>query len=270
MNRSEPQIIATLSGRTPERCREQIREARRAGADLAEIRFDLWEAALLGRIRELFPAPIPLVATYRSRSEGGEGSDDPAVRAAVLERLASAPFHLIDLEIARDGAGPRRSPNGPRFVRSAHVGQNARSRELEALLDHGLPGTEFTKLVVPSTVSEALGPLLELAEARSDRPRVLVTTGASGALFRALAPRLGFPGVYARLPESADPGPVEPSQLPVDALRWYLDGQSPGPLFALLGHPISHSRSPGIFGSWMRSLGDRGLYLALDIATAEE
>ncbi|HEY1198723.1 MAG TPA: type I 3-dehydroquinate dehydratase, partial [Thermoplasmata archaeon] len=102
MNPSPPAIVVTLPARTVADARRQMEEARTSGADLLEIRFDRFDAEELGRVDQLFPNPLPMVATLRSRAEGGEGPDDPETRVRVLGGLARHPFRWIDVELARD------------------------------------------------------------------------------------------------------------------------------------------------------------------------
>ena len=270
MTHPRPLIIVTLPARTVEEVRSQATEASRAGADAAEVRADRLPREELVRLGRLFPSPLPLVATYRSRKEGGEGEDDPVRRAPVLQELAGRPFRWIDLEIARDVPLVPRLPPTERLGRifSCHVDDgreeawSGRLGELE-----GVDGVG--KLVVRASISEALGRLASHA-ARVGTDIVLHTTGPSGPLFRAWSRRFGFPLVYAAPPSSGPTTPVEPSQLPVDRLRPFLEAEDPAPLFALCGRPVSHSRSPAIHSAWMKDDGRVGLYVLLEMADDRE
>jgi shikimate dehydrogenase len=267
---ARPLLIASLPGRGVDETRPQILEARAAGADIAELRVDRWARPELPRLGELFPSPLPLLATYRSSAEGGEGSDDPSERAEILAELSRHPFRLIDREVARDPVPDGRGGVAIRTVRSRHLPEGSSSQEVARALRAEPSGAEFLKVVLPASVGAALGPLLAaLPPERSDRV-VFHTTGPSGPLYRAWAWRLGFSAVYGSLPDAPGRSRVEASQLPVDHLRHYFDGPAPGPLFALLGHPVSHTRSPGVYYGWMRSRVDRGLYMALDIESESE
>ncbi|EQD47676.1 shikimate 5-dehydrogenase, partial [mine drainage metagenome] len=85
------------------------------------------------------------------------------------------------------------------------------------------------------------------------------------------APAWGAAWVYARLPtKAADDPPVEATQLPVDDLLRFFEAGPDAPLFALLGRPVAHSISPRLHGGWMRRAGRAGLYLPLEIGTADE
>jgi shikimate dehydrogenase len=267
---ARPRLIVTLPGRTVEEARRELEEARAAGADIAELRVDRWAVAERSRVGELFPSPIPLLATYRSRAEGGEGSDDPETRRRALEELARHPFQLIDREIARDVPVPGSPGGSPGWIASRHLPDGGSPEDVGRALRIASGDAEFVKVVVPSSVGDALGRLRAVLPPPEGARFVFHTTGASGPLYRAWAWRLGFPAVYASLPQRAGRPPVEPAQIPVDRLRHYLDGPVPGPLFGLVGHPVGHSRSPEIYHGWMRAHGDRGLYMALDIPSENE
>lgn len=267
MTASRPWIVATLPARSVERLRREARSAAEAGADLAEIRVDRIEGPEATRLEELFPAPLPLIATLRSRAEGGEGPDRPEERRELLARLARLPFRWIDLEIRRDRPLPESFPDPQRLGRiySCHPGP-APPTEWDQLLEELNATDGIGKLVVPASVEALVDELLPRLERTRGLSRVVHTTGPSGPILRALSGRLGFPLVYASLPEEQVGPAVEPSQIPVAVLRSFLDGGPGAPLFAVVGHPVERSRSPSVHQRWMREEGRTGLYLALDFA----
>jgi shikimate dehydrogenase len=270
MTPARPRIVVTLPARTIDQATVEIAAAREAGGDAAELRFDRLPPAEREQLDRLFPSPLPLVATFRSRQEGGEGDDDPSVRRPVLLGLASRPFRWIDLELARDLALLSDLPPVERLGRifSCHVedGQTSawsdRLGQLEAVDGVG-------KLVVRASVGDALASLAPQA-ARVGEDVVIHTTGPSGPLLRAWSRRFGFPLVYAAPSSSGRTAALEPSQIGVERLRPFLDADEPGPLFAVLGRPVSHSKSPAIHAAWMQEDGAPGLYLALEIADDRE
>jgi shikimate dehydrogenase len=270
MTAVRPQLIVTLPARTAADARRELLEAREGGGDLAEIRLDRWSDAERVRLPELFPSPLPLLATYRSRTEGGEGSDDLEVRRRVLSAAVQLPFRLLDLEAARDPAPTREDLPGRSWILSTHCPAGTAPEEVERALRRPPGEADFVKVVLPASVGEATGWLRGALPAGGSSRVVLHTTGPSGPLYRAWAWALGFPAVFASLPETGGAAPVEPSQIPVDRLRHYLGAEAPGPLFGLLGHPVAHTRSPAIFDLWMRSRTERGLYLPLDIGRSDE
>ena len=271
-----PRLVATLPARSVAEARRQIEEARSAGANLAEVRIDLWTAAERAQVGALFPSSLPLMATLRSRTEGGEGPDEPGDRASLLAWLATFPFEWLDLEAARDPpvAQARSGVTAFGTIRSTHFAPGTKVsdvvRELEAPVT---PGT-IRKLVLPASVEVAIDDLIPVVQ-RLTHPhdRVLHTTGSSGPLLRALGKKLGLPLVYAALPENArsnGPRAVEPTQIPVDRLQRFFADPADPPLFAVLGHPVFHSLSPAIHDRWIVATARNGLYLPLEITSEAE
>lgn len=244
-----PSIVVTLPARTIADARLQIELAKAGGADLVEIRFDRFSDEELGRASELFPSPIPLLATLRSRAEGGEGPDDPGSRSRVLKDFASHRFRWIDVESARDLPGARTlaRPGERALIVSTHSTTPERGATWSDLLRTPVPDGAVRKVVVPSTVSQLLRELIPALPPPGELPLVALTTGPSGPLLRVWSRKFGFPFVYCSLPEGTGrvglPS-VEPSQIPVDRLRPFLHSEGSPPVFAVVGHPVAHSRSP--------------------------
>lgn len=278
MSGASIEVIVTVPGRTAAEARGQLAACAASGADAAEIRFDRWDESRWGEIPSLFPAPLPLVATYRSRAEGGGGSDDATERQRRLELLDRLPFRYLDLERRRDGVLidrllARDSP--PRPILSTHLSAAWQPSDVEEGLRRSpARGSALTKVVVPASVSALYASLRPMLPISSDRgPATLLTTGGSGPILRALSSRLGLAAVYAA--PSTAPGssnteqPVERSQIPIDALEPFLRRGPAGRLFALLGHPVAHSLSPQMHDGWYAREGRHALFVPIDIHPEE-
>jgi len=269
-----PRLVVSLPARTAADARAEAREAADAGADLAEVRLDRWDPLERERAAALFPSPLALLATLRSRAEGGEGPDDPAERAAALRALADLPFEGLDLEAARDLALLPTLPThlAVRIV-SSHLRPGTAESDVVGTLRSALGGEAIRKVVVPASVGTFLRVLLPRIPPSGDGARLLLTTGASGALCRAWAARLEYPIVFTSLPErpgGATRPTVEPSQIPVDRLRWFLSGGREAPLFGILGRPVAHSQSPYLHARWMERSAHPGLYVPIEIESESE
>jgi shikimate dehydrogenase len=270
-----PAIVVSLPARTLAEAREQTRAAEAAGAHFAEVRFDRWSPGERDRASGLFPSTLPLIATLRSRAEGGEAPNDPAERATILGALARLPFRWIDLETARDLTNvPLPPPEELGRILSTHRTDSVSPDDWARLIREPTAPGCVRKVVVPAGVGTLLRELLPRLPPPGETRLIAATTGPSGPLLRAWARRLGFAFVYASLPEGSDAGartpPVEPSQIPVDRLQPFLAAAEEAPIFGLAGHPVAHSRSPALHARWMRRAGQPGLYLPLDFATEEE
>jgi shikimate dehydrogenase len=260
-------LIVTLPGRTVGDAQRELSEAAEAGADLAELRLDRWSVSDLAALPAIFPAPIPVLGTYRSRAEGGEGSDDPAERRAILERLMELPFVALDREIERDPVPPRSASSFTIWSRHAPPGTGPEAVWAKLRAEPDRPG--LRKVVLPAPLGAALD-LVDRARAGWPDDAILHTTGPSGPLLRALSGRLGFAAVFAALPLRPGREAVEPAQIPVDRLARFLRAGPGSPLFALLGADVARSPSPELFGLWMEALDVSGLYVSLGVGSVEE
>jgi len=269
-----PLVVVTLPSRSVESARRDAATAAEAGADGAEIRLDRLPSGELARLSELFPPPIPLLATLRSRIEGGDGPDDVAARARILAAAAVLPFRWIDLEYDRDLELLGQLPPAVGAVLSTHLPAGAGPAELERRLRQGPPAGALRKIVLPASVGTLIGRVLPAVPPPGEIPLLIATTGPSGPLLRAWSKRLGMPLVFASLPQGPPgrrgPLPVEPGQIPVDRLRWFFDNEGEAPIFGIAGHPVAHSASPFLHSGWLRHEGRRGLYVPLDFASDEE
>ena len=278
MTTRPPLLIASCPGRSVAALKPELQRAAQGGADLGEVRLDRLAPQERSRLADLFPSPIPLVATLRSQAEGGEGPDSPNDRALLLHSAARLPFRFIDFERARDegllvpaSSGPA---EGASVIVSSHLSGSVTTATIRRLLALPRPAGAVAKVVLPCDFERLWSDLLPgLSPLDVYAPYVLHTTGPTGPILRAWAGRLGMFAVYASLPATSPSGAVEsvePAQLPVDQLRSYLSGGSEASLFGVVGHPIEHSRSPAIHSFWMERERRCGLYLALDMATAQD
>ena len=268
-----PLVIVTLPARSASEARTQIDRAAAYGADVAEVRFDRWPATEWENVHLLQSSPLPLLATLRSRAEGGEGPDSAADRDRWRERVGREPFAYIDLEAARDpprlgtGEAPR-----PSVIRSAHLPQGSPPSDVHQTLARLSAAGTNAKLVVPASDRTDLREIVPELPPPGEGRFIVQTTGPSGPLLRAVARRLGLAAVFASLPVDPDEheGPVEPAQIPVDRLVPFLSAEPFAPLFAVIGRPVGHSLSPSIHHGWLRAEGRVGLYIPLEIADERE
>ncbi len=279
MTAPRPLCIVTLVGRSLAEARAELFIAAAAGADIAELRLDRWTPAERTQIGQLFPAPLSLLATLRSRTEGGEGPEESADRSHSLRALLAYPFEYLDLEIRRDQALiaelNQATAHRPILVLSAHLPPDAGAAEVAALLERNGTQRTVVKVVVPSDFTRFWTELLpQVLRASAGPPYIVHTTGPTGPLLRIWARRFRMYAVFAGPPRPvASPGavrPVEPAQIPVDRVRAFVGAPDPAGLYAVVGHPISHSLSPDIHSFWIAAEGRTGLYVPLDFPTEAE
>ncbi len=273
MSPVRPLVIATLPARTVAAAREEAGIAARAGADLVEIRLDRWDDAERRRAGELFPLPLPAIATLRSRAEGGEGPDRSEERHPCLVAFAALPFRFVDFELARDGrpTGDEAAALRGRLLLSRHLTETLPGPELRRTLGRAGGGAAFIKLVEPATAAQLLRDVLPYLPSPGGSGAIVHTTGGAGGLLRVWAARLGLPAVFASLPDEARTSPpLEASQIPCDRLAAFFSAAPPRALFAVVGRPIGFTRSPALHHRWMRALDRHGLYFPLEVADEAE
>ena len=276
MSAPAPLIVVSIPAASPAEARRQIDAIASARADLVEIRFDFWSPEARLRVAEIFPSRLPLIATLRSRAEGGRGPDDPVERAAILEALARHPFRWLDLESERDLGLLDRLPPAAASGRilSVHYPNGTSPETWGTQLRVPVAGGCVRKVVARAEIGPFLRDLLPRVPPPGEQVVVALTIGPSGPLSRAWARRIGVPMVYAAPPTGAGREtpipPVEPSQVPVDRLEPFLHADGAPPLFGLAGHPVAHSLSPRIHGQWMARMRRPGLYVPLDFASESE
>ena len=275
MSVARPSLVVSLPARSVADARREVVLAAAAGAEIAEVRVDRLAPGEAERLAELFPSPLPLIGTLRSRAEGGEGPDDSGLRLQLLHEVARHPFRYVDAERARDfpWAETLTRPGAQDLIISTHLPRDAAAPEWGRLLREPVPPGSVVKVVGPASVRQLLEEIIPTLLPPGERRFVAHTTGPSGPLLRVWSKRFGLAMVYAALPEppgGSAPTPVEPSQIPVDRLRPFLDDEGSPPVFAVVGHPVAHSLSPAIYSRWMRENRHPGLYLALDLADDRE
>lgn len=211
-----------------------------------------------------------LVYTLRSRAEGGDGPDDPGIRAERLERAGgtvredgSPLYALVDLEAARD-LHPEVLEAIPaeRRILSWHGAATAATELEERIVEMtGTPARLYKLVPRAARPGEELPPLLALAAA-GRRDVVAFASGEGGLWTRLVAPRLGAPVVYGAFPggEPGAPGQPDVARLVAD---YGLPELPPAEaLFGVVGRPVAHSLSPRLHNRAYRELEIPALYLA--------
>ncbi|MGD9253961.1 MAG: type I 3-dehydroquinate dehydratase [Holophagae bacterium] len=242
-------------------------------ASIVELRLDRFPgidvAAAVGA------CPLPLLATLRSQAEGGEGPNDPQLRAVGLTRARDAGAALLDLEFERDtilvdtlGLSPEQT------ILSWHD-PSGTPANLPRIAEKMLASTaRWVKLVPSANRLEDLTAVLELHGAldhgrRHQRRLLAFAMGGPGLASRYLAPLLGPPIGYAAW---SDETPAAPGQISIDAIDAVI-GHLEGPprrLYGVVGADVSSSLSPVLHAAGYRDLGLPYLLLPISVPDAGE
>ena len=212
--------------------------------DAVELRLDLYPGVDVDGF--LGSCGKPVVVAVRRRRDGGRFDGSEAERAGLLRCAARAAF--VDIEVDAD---PGLAPPGPRRVVSYHDTAGLPD-DLDAIFERCLlQGADVVKIAgTPPSAAEAFRLL--------DLPTAGIGMGGYGAFTRVLAP-----WTYCAAAPVA-PGMPTPGEL-FDTYRPRRLGPAPA-LFGVVGDPIAHSLSPGLFNPAFERDGHESVYLRFRVA----
>ena len=256
---------------------EQYRRHRHR-IDLVEIRVDRLrpsEREKAAEIAEAVGSGCPAILTVRLERDGGDwgrrGEDEAARRSLLLALLESGFWSYVDLESDRPmpEVASAASSSGVRIIRSRHEFGDFLSRrsvdELVADMERLGADGSIAKLAADCAGSADLLKLARLGRAVDGRvDTIILGMGEWGAPTRILADRMGSQWTYTSSIGSdpvAAPGQLDP-ELMVDLYRIReMTGNTP--IYAVVGNPVAHSRSPRLHNRWLQNAGLPGTYLPI-------
>jgi 3-dehydroquinate dehydratase / shikimate dehydrogenase len=253
---NEPLLCVTATGPTMEDLRRNRDAA--SSADLVELRLDLVDrpdvaGALEGR-------RTPVIVTCRAHWEGGRFSGSEEERRRILDSAIAQGAEYVDVEAAAGFAEDVITSRGGRgVVVSSHVFGDPPADLVDRYHALRATGAEVAKLAIQvSTLKETL-PLFDLA-AKNTTGHVLIAMGNQGLPTRVLAARLRNRWTYVG-------DGIAPGQLP--ASRFIRDFRfrriaADAALYAVVGNPVIHSRSPVMHNAGFAALGLKAVYLPLE------
>jgi shikimate dehydrogenase/3-dehydroquinate dehydratase type I len=250
-------ICVSVRSATVKEAAAAVSVAQEKGADLVEVRFDLMSSPPTD-LAPLKTAPLPKMATLRSKAHGGEWEGKDEDRLRLYRRAARAGFSLIDLEIDSPLLGFRdRDLKKVEVVVSHHdhEGTPPTSRIIEIMLLAGARGDLAKGAFKVNTVSE-LHRLVHASKLLSltGKKFVLLGMGPLGPITRLRYRRLGSSMTYASL----EPG-KETAQGQVDIAS--LKKLENGIITGIAGMPLGHSFSPSMHRAAFEAMGIAGTYL---------
>lgn len=243
------------------------------GATIVELRLDLFPGIDIGAA--VSACPLPLLATLRSSAEGGEGPDDPMIRASIISAARDAGAALLDLEYLRDASLMNDlGLSSEQTILSWHD-QSRTPDELAEIAGRLFDSAARWIKVVPSATCVAdLIAVLDLhrqfnSSRRHQRRLMTFAMGIPGLASRYLAPLLGPPIAFAAWNDEA---PAAPGQLSIDrteAVIGHLEG-APQRIYGVVGSDVSASLSPILHASGYRSLSLPFVLIPVSVANADE
>ncbi|HEX7616276.1 MAG TPA: type I 3-dehydroquinate dehydratase [Thermoanaerobaculia bacterium] len=226
-----------------------------------ELRLDgFMEAPAFSTLRACFEGRT-LIATVRSKAEGGAFRGSEEEERDFLEGALSAGFDFADVEFRRDGGGRFARIPPSKKISSLHDPEGVPA-DIDSVVSRMLATpARYVKVVATANDSGDARRLLELQAANPGGRLATFGMGEAGIATRVLAPYLGAALAYGALV----PGRVTaPGQLLArDLTEIYGIGRARGVsrLFALLGGVVSHSLSPALHNANFEALGQDALYV---------
>lgn len=218
-----PSICVPLVAASPAEACEQVVRLVVKNPDLIEVRLDYLAGItpqlagdLLQELHRL--CPIPLLATFRRKEEGGASPLDETGRLAILEvALASGAIKLLDVELRTGEAGRTRLLDAARrlgvgSIISYHDFEKTPALpELSRILEElAATGADILKLaVMPKEPLDALNLLTATHEAKTkwpDRQLITMAMGGVGGFTRLAGPLFGSALTFAIGEKSSAPG----------------------------------------------------------------
>lgn len=210
-------ICISILARDTEEALSKMRRAESL-ADLFELRMDAMTSCRPGEI--ISRAPRPVIATYRSRQEGGNGIAEYSEQVSLLSEALDAGAHYVDVEhrMAPDlRMGLLRKRGSSRIIISCHLlHETPPAEELDGLF-HRLAdtGADIVKIVSlarnPEDNLRIMG-LIPLARSRGI-PVIAFCMGPVGRVSRLVSPLLGGFLTFAALTEGEESAPGQMTAL---------------------------------------------------------
>jgi len=196
-----PKVCASVTGRTLDEVAEMVRRAEEEGADLVEIRLDhLLDELKAKEIRGL--TSLPLIATNRLPSQGGNFRGREDNRQKSLLDAVEAGFDLVDLEI--DTPHPeevvgRFRGGDVRLILSWHSPSPLQLGEIQSkFMEIGRLRPDIYKIVMTAkSMRDNLTCLDFVSKASQESEVVCFCMGSLGAISRILSPLFGGAFTYA-------------------------------------------------------------------------
>jgi len=275
-------LAVSIGAKSIDEAAEQIKAAKKAGAEMLELRTDYLADLDVARMLTVLAAAgktaLPVIVTCRDKAQGGAADLPLELRTRILVEAVGAGADFIDCEFdnfvltdthakitaalsARDGAG---------LILSAHQFDSPFSNpagvyeEIVRTEDKAIPKLACTAGHI-NDCFDTLDILLH-----KDRDAIVLCMGQAGLITRLLAKKLGG---FATFACSDAAHATAPGQLTVrrfkELYRWdQIDAETE--VFGVIGSPVAHSLSPAVFNACFDAQDINAMYLPLLVEGGKE
>jgi 3-dehydroquinate dehydratase/shikimate dehydrogenase len=211
---------------------------------------------------------VTAIATCRREANGGKFDGNNAAELDVLQKAATAGFHLVDIELqTAEQVKPQEldklRQRGAALVLSYHDFMS--TKDLDGVFERMRPlEPEFIKIVSTARhLSDNVAMLRFLDRARDKANVVAICMGEQGVISRILGPRSGSVFTFASVAagEETAPGQISARAL-LDLYRIdQLDLATK--VYGVAGDPVAHSLSPAMLNAAFKRERVNAVYLPL-------
>ena len=235
-------ICVTIARETNNELRRSWESAAEAGAQLVEIRLD-YLAEPVDWTLLLRDKPTPVLVTVRRTIDGGRWSGREQERRSLIVEACRNGADWIDIEMDIAQELPRTGIS--RRVISFHD-MLSTPADLDAITDACRAGdADLIKMAIMShSLNDALSLLDAVARSHSISPTMGLSMGDWGQFTRVANARFGQSWTYASFDASASPAPGMITFADLKTIYGYDRISGTTKLFAVIGDPVSHSKSP--------------------------
>jgi len=255
-------ICAVIRTPTSDEAIASMGEAKRAGADLCELRADYLKDPDLSKI--LAAKPLPVLVTVRPKWEGGQYEGDEALRFGMLEDACLHGADYVDVEYRAFKDFKRR---GTKLIVSYHDFEKT-PEDLEATARKMAALEPF--LVKVACQPRGTADLVRLVALQKSFPSpiAVIAMGEFGEPLRILYHRYGGWLTFASLKSGLESAP---GQITVEEMvRLYqaktIDDATE--VYGVVGNPVAHSKSPVVFNDVFKHLGINARYVKIKVDDA--
>lgn len=241
-------LCSSLTTDTVEGMVAEGKEAKEAGADVAEIRLDFLDKFEADKDLEymLQNIPLPCIVTYRPSWEGGKYNGDEASRLATLKLAAALGADYVDVEFLVAPvffASKFESSEHTKIIVSSHDYKGTADDEsllklVKAIRDVGADVVKFA--TTGQDISDGNRVLKIVQKTCKDGPIIGLCMGEKGQATRILATKYGGYLTFGALSPERQTAPGQPT---IQQLRkmYRLGSQtSYTKVLGIVGNPVSH------------------------------